>query len=154
MSKQINFLGYSVWVVDDTEQHSGEDSSTTRPLYSPGTIAAYCFFTNLFVGTLLYGINISRRGDRRRGRLIVILSALLLVSHLAIFSLNRHPTGWSALLLNPLVNSLVAIHLYQVETPNFNRAIRHGSQQAKWWFPLIWIVVAVIILRLVQVFVP
>ncbi|MEB3180670.1 MAG: hypothetical protein VKL59_16830 [Nostocaceae cyanobacterium] len=55
----------------------------------------------------------------------------------------------SAIALSRL-NGLVAISLYTAEKPHFNRAIRNGGKQARWWLPLIWIAVIFGTLLLLQ----
>ena len=146
MVKQINFFGYSLWISDYTQQESEKELSSSQPLYSPGVLAVYCIFTNLFAGMILYGINIFRRGYIRRGRVFIAWSGLLLVASVFVPILNQLSTVRSGFLLNVLV----ALSLYTVEKPHFQRAIRNGSKQARWWLPLIWIGVIVGTLLLLQ----
>ncbi len=135
MIKHINFFGYSLWISDETQQEFDEEVSSRKALYSPGVLAAYCIFTNLFVAIILYGINIFRRGYLGRGRVLIAWSGLLLVASVFVPILNQLSTVRSGFLLN----ILVALSLYRVEKPHFQRAIRNGSKQARWWLPLIWI---------------
>ncbi len=128
---------------DDVEKISDKRLVSGNHLYSPGILAAYCLFTNLFIGIILYGINISRRSYLWRGRVLIILSGLVLLSKLIL----DDPTP---VRLRFLLNALVALNLYKIEKPRFQRALRHGYRQAKWWLPLIWIGVAVIMLIILR----
>jgi len=150
MGKHINFVGYSLWISDDNEQTPTEVLSSTHPLYSPGVLAAYCIFTNFAVGTLLYSINVFRRGYLWRGSLLAILSVLFLIARVFVSTANGYALARSEVFLN----ALVAICLYKIEKPFFNRAIRNGGRQARWWLPLVWIVAIASILLLLQLFLP
>ena len=147
MSGQINFLGYSFWISDDLEE-SEKEQSPSKPCYGPRVLAAYCVFTNLFVGALLYGINVSRRGHPWRGRTLVALSGLILGASLFIPTLDQSST----LRFRFFLNGLVALSLYKSERPYFQRALRRGHKPAKWWLPLIWIGVTLGALFLVKTF--
>ncbi|MBD1864345.1 MULTISPECIES: hypothetical protein [Trichocoleus] len=145
MSKHINFLGYSLWVQDHAEQISAKILSKA-PLYSPRALAAYCIFFDFGIGTLLYSINVFRRGYLWRGRAIAILSVVLLV-------VEMFTSASGIRFLAPgrsILNMLVAICLYSAEKPHFNRAVRDGMKQARWWLPLVWILAVVLILLLLR----
>lgn len=144
MDKHINFVGYSIWISDGREQMPPEVLSSPHRLYSPGVLAAYCVFTDFAIGTVLYGINVFRRGYVWRGSLLAILSVLFLIVRVFVSTTNGYPLARSELFLN----ALVAICLYKIEKPFFNRAIRNGGRQARWWLPLVWIVAIASILRL------
>nr|WP_290226611.1 hypothetical protein [Trichocoleus desertorum] len=146
MTKHINFLGYSLWVRNRTEKMSDDTPPFKAPLYSPSALAVYCFFTNFGIGTLLYSINIFRRGYLWRGRAIAILSVAFLIVEMftATSGVRFLAPGRS------ILNMLVAICLYSAEKPHFNRAVRDGIKQAKWWLPLVWILVITSILLLLQ----
>lgn len=146
MGKHINFLGYSLWISDAPQQGSNEEISANKPLYSPAVLAAYCIFTNLFVGIILYGINIFRRGYVWRGRVLIALSSLILVASVLVPIVDSLSMSRAQFVLN----ALVALSLYAVEKPHFQRAIRNGSKHARWWLPLILIGVIVGTLLLVQ----
>jgi hypothetical protein len=148
MGKHINLMGYSLWISDDTQQESDEEISSSQPLYSPGVIAAYCIFTSLFVGIILYGINLSRRGYLWRGRVLIassgsILAASLLPPILDSFSMTLSQSKF-------LLHGLVALSLYKAEERHFQRSIRNGNPQARWWLPLIWLGVGVIAVLLLE----
>jgi hypothetical protein len=148
MGKHINFFGYSLWRGDDTHPESEEEQVPTKPLYSPTVLAAYSIFTGLFVGIILYGINISRRGYVWRGRVLIVLSGLIRVLSIFFPTLRQLTTSpWSLLL-----STLVAISLYTTEKPHFKRAMRNGGKPARWWLPLIWIAVIYGIWLLLQIF--
>lgn len=134
MGKQINVLGYSFWI-SDNQPESDEKIASNKRFYSPSILAAYCILSNLFVGIILYGINISRRGYLWRGRVLILLSGLILVTSQILPILE----SWHTVRSRFLLNGLVAISLYTSEKPHFQRAIRHGNQQARWWLPLIWL---------------
>lgn len=147
MSKHINLFGYSLWIADEILQESEDKLSPIKPLYSPSALAAYCIFTNLFIGIILYGINIYRRGYLWRGRLFIALSGLILLFSIFVPTMSQFQTIRSGLLLN----GPVAISIYTVEKPHFQRVIRHGGKRARWWLPLIWIVSIVGTLLLLQI---
>lgn len=135
MGKQINVLGYSFWLSDACQPESDEKTPSNKRFYSPGVLAAYCIFANLLVGIILYGINISRRGYLWRGRVLIVLSSLILATSQVLPILE----SWHTVRSQFFLNGLVALNLYASEKPHFQRAIRHGNQQAKWWLPLIWL---------------
>jgi hypothetical protein len=135
MGNHINFMGYSLWTSDTTPQESDPERAASKPLYSPIVLAAYSMIFNLFVGIILYGINISRRGYVGRGRVLIVLSGLILVTT-ALVPTNLLSTVQQSKFL---LNGLVGLSLYAVEKPHFQRAIRNGDQQARWWLPLIWV---------------
>lgn len=146
MDKQINFLGSSIWVpAADPEQTTHGDntpislaSPLTRAFYSPLALAAYCVFTNVFIGTLLYGINLARRGYGLKGKVLVALSSLILL--VSTFSPNLDPFVSHG--SRTLINGLVALSLFAAEYTHFQRAKRQGRPSARWWLPLIWLVLA------------
>ncbi len=143
MVKHINFFGYSLWIPNDRQQKSDQKLSSRKSFYSPSVLAAYCILTSSFVGIILYGSNIFRRGYLWRGRVFIVLSSLLLVASIFFPLLNQLGT----------MHLLVALNLYAVEKLNFQRAIRSGSKQARWWLPLIWIGVIVGMLLLLKILV-
>lgn len=132
MIRQVVFLGYSLWVVDDPEQTS---LRPRKPLYHPVAIAAYCMLATLFVGVILYGINVSRRGYPWKGRLFVTLSSILLILWLLFptvdFVVPIHPSS--------ILNLIVAVNLYAIEKPYFTWAMCRGGSQAKSLVPLAWV---------------
>ncbi|HIK31508.1 MAG TPA: hypothetical protein IGS17_20795 [Oscillatoriales cyanobacterium M59_W2019_021] len=128
-------MGTSIWVseYDTAQEYGGTLLFPSKPLYSPITLAAYCIFSGLLVGIILSGINIFRRGHIWIGRLLIISSGLILACILLT------PTLASSNLWLGFLNGIVGIHLYKTETPHFNRAIRSGGKQARWWVPLIFV---------------
>ena len=120
--------------------------SSRQPLYSPKVLAAYSLIVNLFLGCILYGVNLSRRGKKWQGRLFVLLSGIGLFLSLLIAIFD----GDSQTSLVFLFNGLVAISLYRIEKPHFERAICPPWRIARWWLPLIWIILSIAILWLGQ----
>ena len=147
MDRQINVLGSSIWVPspdpeptndEDPEPETTPNIPLARPLYSPLALAAYCIFTNLFIGTLLYGINLARRGYGLKGKLLVVLSSLILMVNTFLPSLDPFISHGS----RTLFNGLVALSLFAAEYAHFQHAKRQGRPEARWWLPLIWLVLA------------
>ena len=141
MTKHINFCGFSLWTSDDIRQGANEELSAQKSFYSPGVLATYCIFIDLLVGFILYGINISRRGYLWKGKLLIILSILILV--IRVFVSLLMPNQLLTLKSQFLLTVPIALNLYILEKHHFQRAIRHGSKQARWWLPLIWVAVIV-----------
>ena len=141
MRKHLNFLGFSLWIPDEINLNSRE-VALNKPLYSPSILAAYCILCNLAVGIFLYSLNISRRGDRTRGRLFAALSGVLILLYLLIPTSSRFARS--------LLNVLAGISLYQCEKPYFDKARRNGAKQARWWPPFLWIVALISISLFLQ----
>jgi hypothetical protein len=149
MTRHNNLLGCSFWVRDDVDPTPDKVTTSRAPLYSPSALVAYCILTDFGIGTLLYGINVFRRGYLWRGRAIAILSVALL-------TIELFTSASGVRFLSPgrsILNMLVAVCLYSAEKPHFNRAVRDGIKSARWWLPLVWIVIITLILLLLQFFV-
>jgi hypothetical protein len=142
MGKHINFFGYTLWVSDDRKQPPDEAVPLGRCFYSPGVLATYCIVSNFSVGIFLYSINLSRRGYVWRGRLLAILSASFLI--FLVFR-DLFTGSFFELRSSFLINVLVAATLYGAEKSHFDRATRNGGKPARWWMPLIWIAIIVVI---------
>lgn len=141
MHKHLNVLGYSLWIPDEIKLNSGE-LPVNKPLYSPSVLAAYCILCSLPVGTFLYSLNLSRRGDRTRGRLFAALSGLLFLLYWLFPS-----SGWFA---RGALNTLAGISLYQCEKPYFENLRRYGGKKARWWPPLLWVAALISVSLLMQ----
>ncbi len=100
-------------------------------LYSPGTIAAYSGFGSFPLGALLFGINVSRRGEPLAGRCIVA-SALLLLGAMVV-------AGMAGLELPrmTILNIVIALGLWKYEIPRFESDVTAGARTARWWLPLL-----------------
>lgn len=144
--KHINFLGYNLWVQDYVDQTSDKIPASRAPLYSPISLAVYCFLTHFGIGTLLYSINVLRRGYLWRGRAIAALSVIFII-------IEMFTSASGVYFLAPgrdILSMLVAVCLYSAEKPHFNRAMRDGIKPARWWLPLVWIVVITLFRLLLQ----
>ncbi|MBE9041876.1 hypothetical protein IQ235_13915 [Oscillatoriales cyanobacterium LEGE 11467] len=141
MSKHINLLGYSLWV-ESPKNGTLDRISPVQPLYSPTVLAAYSFIVNLFSGCLLYGVNLSRRGKKRQGRLFVLISGMGLF--LSLWNATLHGNRQEPLVF--LFDGFIVISLYRMEKPHFEREVRRGCQIARWWPPFIWIILTFTIL--------
>lgn len=146
MTKHINFWGYSLWVRNHAEQVSDDVPLSKAPFYSPSVLAVYCFLTNFGIGTLLYSINVFRRGYLWRGGAIATLSVMFLIAE----TFTAIPCIRFLAPERIVLNMLVAVCLYSSEKPHFNRAMRDGIKPARWWLPLVWIIVITLILTLLQ----
>jgi Na+(H+)/acetate symporter ActP len=137
MAKHINFLGYSTWISNERDH---EESILIRGhnqfLYSPGVLAVYSFLVPS-IGVILYGINLYRRDEQLKGRAFIITSCGFMF--LSIF-FSRHNA--QTIFIVKTFSLLVALSLYQLEKPHFNRAMRNGFQKARWWPPLIGILIS------------
>ncbi|MGB7249882.1 MAG: hypothetical protein WBC73_13170 [Phormidesmis sp.] len=141
MGKQINFLGYSLWTLPDNPASDHErpeadrESSVGGRLYSPLVLAVYCLFTSSFVGTLLYGLNLRRRGYLWKANLLIALSCLILLVSAFSAPLNQFTFAGA----NVIFRGLVALSLFAAEQPHFQRAQQQGQPPARTWLPLVWI---------------
>jgi hypothetical protein len=133
MVQHINFLGCSTWVARAQEKGAAFLTATRNhrlnSIYSPIVLASYSFLFSPLIGLSLYGINLSRRGDKLKGWIFLILSVALICLGLLGTKNNNSPL--------PLFNILTAISLYQSEQPHFDRAIRQGAPTARWGPPLV-----------------
>jgi hypothetical protein len=113
-------------------------------LYSPGAVAGYCVFATMPVGLILYGLNLCRRGKVWNGRLLIIL-AIMVMCYLLIISFSPNRSGFGGILF-PILSIFVGIGLYKKEKPVYERAIAHGAIRAKWWPPLLYILIILLAL--------
>ncbi|ASC73867.1 hypothetical protein XM38_048410 [Halomicronema hongdechloris C2206] len=105
-----------------------ETEPTPRaPLYSPLTLALHTLAFGPFFGLVLYGLNLIRRGEGQKGNIFVVASLVLLVLSLVLV--------WVRFPALVILNGLVAVTLYQLETPHFDYALDHGGRAARWWWP-------------------
>jgi hypothetical protein len=137
MGKHINFLGYSIWIPGKADHEgSRKIQGSGQLLYSPGALAGYSLLSPS-IGTILYGMNLCRRDEHLKGRFFIALSFIFIF--LSIFFAKR---GHQTLFLYDI---LVASSLYQLEKTLFDRAMRNGFLRARWWPPLIGILILLII---------
>ena len=129
MSKYINLLGYSLWVPSVSDE-ANDESAPTAPLYSPAAIAIHTLIFGLFFGLALYGVNLNRRGERRKGRVFVMGSFALIILSLVLVQPYAPELAF--------LSGLVAFTLYRLEKPHFDYAIRHGGLKARWWLPTLF----------------
>ncbi|MEM9004226.1 MAG: hypothetical protein AAGE59_11980 [Cyanobacteria bacterium P01_F01_bin.86] len=127
MSNHLNFLGTSIWVPNH-DASEWEQGGEPEKLYRPIVIAAYSS-AYLPIGLILYGLNIFRRGDRWKGKLIIYLSGLFLILSIVVSNSTQAQLYY-------FFSPLIAAHLYSLERSYFKRAIREGWQPARWWIPL------------------
>ena len=143
MGKQINVLGWSIWSQEFGHHRSTSERFVGKAFYSPGVIAGYCMFISLFIGTILYGINLFRRGQVRKGSVLILLASVPIVVITVFHPFIVLGSSWLGML-----SGLVALNLYTFERPHFQRVLLHGGQCAKWWPPLIGIsVIALLSLK-------
>jgi hypothetical protein len=149
MARHINFLGYSTWIFSECDH---EESMLIRDhnqsLYSPGVLAVYSFLAPS-IGIILYGINLYRRDEQLKGRAFIIISCSFIF--LSIFVARHHA---QMIFITKTFSTLVALSLYQLEKPYFNRAIRNGFHKASWWPPLIGILLMLVISWLFAILFP
>jgi hypothetical protein len=100
-----------------------------RRFYKPGVIAVFCLL-GVPVGTLLYGLNIARRGDRLLGYGLAVVSGLILL--FAPFS-----NGPDLSRVAFYAGIFFAIGIFNLETGPYQLALSRGGQPARWWPPLL-----------------
>jgi hypothetical protein len=149
MAKHINFLGYSTWIPSERDH---EESMLVRWhnqfLYSPRVLAVYSFLVPS-IGVILYGINLYRRDEQLKGKAFIIISCGFIF--LSIF-FSRYNAR--TILIVKTFSPLVALSLYQLEKSHFNTAMRNGSQKARWWPPLIGILLLIVVSWLFAILFP
>lgn len=134
MTKHINFLGYSTWISSESNhKESILVREHNQSLYSPSVLAGYSFLVPS-IGIILYGINLYRRDEQLKGRVFIIVSCSFIF--LSIFIARRNT---QMMFISNFFSTLIALSLYQLEKPYFNRAMRNGFHKASWWPPLIGI---------------
>ena len=143
MGKHINILGYSIWIPDQADREAERLQGRGQSLYSPSVLAGYGLLNPSF-GTLLYGINLLRRNESLKGIGFILISCAFVL--LSILMAGR---GNQRLFL---INVLVALSLYQLERHTFDAAIRNGFCRARWWPPLIGVVILFLVSWLFAVF--
>ncbi len=124
-----------------SKQSSVEMNVTGKQFYSPATIGAYCILTSFLVGIALYAVNLTRRGEVWMGRLLIGLVAIIGVGLTIAEFLGRNAFGRAFWLLS----ILVALALVQMEKGPFKRALANGATRAKWWPPLLWVILLVVV---------
>lgn len=119
---------------------SDETQLSGRTLYSPTVIAVYCVLASFLVAFVLYGINVYRRGQLWIGRLYIGLSIIVFLGFvISAFS------GSAVLNGVPFILSIViAVGLYKIELKPFEKALAQGAVRAKWWPPLLWVILIVL----------
>jgi hypothetical protein len=132
MGKHINVLGYSIWIPNQADREAERLQGRGQSLYSPGILAGYSLLSPSF-GTLLYGMNLLRRNEAIKGIGFIVISCALMI-----FNILMAGRGNQKLFL---INVLVALSLYQIERHKFDAAIRNGFRRARWWLPLIGVVI-------------
>ena len=88
----------------------------------------------------LYGLNVARRGDRGLGYLLVGASALALVLFMAAALAGRDLRGWTLLAL------VIGVAVFRMELRPYRAAVRLGATPARWWPPLLGVIVLMLVL--------
>jgi hypothetical protein len=136
MGKHINVLGYSIWISTKTDREAGRPQGEGQSLYSPGVLASYSLLNPSF-GTVLYGMNLLRRNESIKGIGFIVISCGFMVFSILVAGHSNQRIV--------LINVLVALSLYQLERHEFDAAIRNGFCRARWWPPLIGVVIVLFI---------
>jgi hypothetical protein len=140
MTKHINFLGYSTWISSESDhKESMLVREQNQSLYSPGLIAIYSFLVPS-IGIILYGINLHRTDEHLKGGVLIIISCSFIF--LSMFTVGHNA---QMILIARTFSTLVALSLYQLEKPYFNKAMRNGFHKASWWPPLIGVFLILVI---------
>jgi hypothetical protein len=128
MGKHINILGYSLWLSGEAaDQGSKVSREPEQSLYSPSALAGYALLSP-GIAMILYGMNLYRRDEQLKGKCFIVLSCIFVFLNVVVKQ-SRQPLF--------LFSTLIALSLYQIEKPHFDRAIRDGFHKARWWPPLI-----------------
>jgi hypothetical protein len=109
-------------------------------------LAAYFIVGTLPIGMCLYGLNVARRGGRWIGYTLFVMSALSLVLLLVVAARGQHPS-WRIL---SLLSILVGIGVLRMETGPFKRAIAKGATSARWWPPIVPVLLLIVLMALVS----
>jgi hypothetical protein len=120
-----------------------------KRLYSPGVIAGYCILI-MTVGLVLYGLNLCRREKAWNGRLLIILS-IIITCQVVVSAFLPGKNIYSGIL--SMLPILVAFGLYKKEKIPYERAISRGAVTAKWWPPLLWILVVLFAICIILLFI-
>jgi hypothetical protein len=103
-------------------------------LYKPGVLAAYLALGGLPVGLFLYGLNLTRRGQRSIGYVLCALSTVIFAMIAVVVSSGGRVSGIGFLAV------LVAILVYKMESRSYKLALSRGATPAKWWPPLFGVI--------------
>ncbi len=115
-----------------------------KRLYRPGVLAAYCILTNLPLGVFLFSLNVYRRGSIWAGRISMALTALAIVGYSVVLAAGVNLTGSRYLLLN----IVVGLGIMKAEQAKYEKAISNGALPARWWPPLIFVCVNMLVIYL------
>lgn len=130
-------------ISNDVQQHF-----EGKRFYHPGVLAAYCILANIPLATFLYGINVHRRGNARFGNVIKVMAALAIVAMTIAYPFGSNLSG-TRLMLPGIV---IGIGLMKAERSNYEKAISKGASPEKWWPPLLFLLVNVLITELIHYF--
>lgn len=102
-------------------------------LYGPEVILAYFVLGGIPLGTVLYGLNCSRRGQRVIGGVLAFLAGVTFLLLLA----SRMSGYGSGTLRSSLLSILIGIGIMQLEVGPYEAAVAKGALPARWWPPLL-----------------
>lgn len=134
---------------DDNISENGQLQFEGKRFYQPGVLAAYCILANIPLAIFLYGINVHRRGNVRFGNAIKVLAALAIVAMTIALALGSNLSGIRIM----LPGIVIGIGLMKAEKPNYEKAISKGANPEKWWPPLLFLIVNVLVIILIDYFV-
>ncbi|MFH1700005.1 MAG: hypothetical protein ABIE07_05395 [Candidatus Zixiibacteriota bacterium] len=100
-------------------------------LYNPMVILTYYVLGGLPLGSLLYGINLSRRGNRVMGNILTILFGLTYILILILIAKRIN------VITLRLLSIFIGINVMKIEWNPYKEAIDKGAIPAKWWHPLL-----------------
>ena len=132
-------------LVDDISEMSQQRIQVKR-FYKPGVLAAYCILANIPLAIFLYGINVHRRGDERSGNIIKIFAAFAIVAMTIALPVGSKLSGLRMM----LPGIVIGMGIMQIERPKYERAISQGAMPEKWWPPLLFLIIDILVVFLID----
>jgi hypothetical protein len=117
-------------------------------LYSPIVIAIYCALVSFIAGFILYGINLFRRGQIWLGRLFIGLSIVVYLGMMIASFIGSNVLGGKTYILG----IIISFGLFKMESIPYAKALSLGAVKAKWWPPLLWSILIIVVSLLILYF--
>jgi len=108
-------------------------------IHRPGAVATYGCLC-LPVGLFLYGLNLRRRGEGAIGAAVLVFACL---AYTAMIAPGLFSTADPRLALVGVLGLPLAPLLYLIERAPYQRAIQAGGRPARWWPPLVILVLLI-----------
>ena len=108
-----------------------------KRFYRPWVLFLYSVLANFPIAIFLYGINVRRRGNRVAGSALKGVAAVMMamITIMAITGTSVKAIHWV------LIGIAIGIGLMQAEKNDYDKCIAQGALAAKWWPPLLVLLV-------------